>query len=65
MSNEVLLQQYQKILALCVEHMDNCHTFEKQVIDNFDFEEKKTAWCLQDPNSQHQTTNQPRLKEAV
>ncbi len=44
MSNEVLLQQYQKILALCVEHMDNCPTFEKQIIDNFDFEEKKTAW---------------------
>ena len=38
--NAKLLEQYQKILKMCSEHMKICPKFEKQVIEGFEFEDE-------------------------
>ena len=37
--NTELFKSYQKILKICTEHMKNCGAFEKQVIEEFEFDE--------------------------
>ena len=41
--NSKLLKQYQKIFKMFVDHMNICHALEKQVINDFDFEENACA----------------------
>ena len=38
--NSKLLEQYQKILKMCTEHMKKCPKFEKQVIEGFEFQDE-------------------------
>ena len=37
--NAQLLQQYQKILEICLNHMKKCGTFEEELIKEFEFDE--------------------------
>lgn len=37
--NSKLLEQYQKMLKMCLGHMKHCGAFEKEVLEEFDFDE--------------------------